>query len=70
MSVEIPQFIRSQPASSSLLVVDERVPLAPLIKALGDSGFTIINDRTGKLVVTYWPEDYRSPDANCGASST
>ena len=62
MNTEVPSFNRekpSQPAASSLLVVDERVPLAPLIEALGDSGFTVINDRTGKLVVTYWPDDFR-----------
>ena len=60
MSNDVPKVIRAQPTASGLLVVDERVPLAPLIKALGDSGFTVINDRTGKLVVTYWPEDFRA----------
>lgn len=55
----VPQFIRAQPIASDLLVVDQRVPLAQLIKAMSDSGFTVINDRTGRLVVTLWPQDYR-----------
>lgn len=61
---DIPKVIRAQPAASSLMVVDERVPLAPLIKALADAGFTVINDRTGKLIVTYWPEDFRATVTN------
>lgn len=60
MSETVPKFIRSQPAASSLLVVDSRIPLEPLIRALSDGGFTVINDRSGKLVVTFWPEDFRT----------
>jgi hypothetical protein len=60
VSTDVPKVIRAQPAGSDLLIIDERVPLAPLIKALSDGGFTTINNRSGKLVVTYWPEDYRA----------
>ncbi len=58
---DIPKVIRAQPKSSDLLVVDERVPLAPLIRALGDAGFAVINGRTGKLVVPCWTADFSSP---------
>lgn len=60
MSVEVPQFIRSQAYASDLVLVDKRVSLNLLIKVLSDGGLTVINDRTGKLMVTCWPEDFRS----------
>ena len=59
----VPDFIRErapQPPASDLIVIDARVPLNSLIKTLSDGGFTVINDRTGKLVITCWPADYRA----------
>lgn len=58
----VPDFIRErapQPPASDLIVIDARVPLNGLLKALSDGGFAVINDRSGRLVVTHWPQDYR-----------
>lgn len=57
----VPDFLRERgPATSDLLIVDERLPLMPLIRALAEAGYTVINDRTGRLVITQRPADFRS----------
>jgi len=55
----VPEFLRETPPVSSLLRVDDRVPLMPLIQALAAGGYTLINARNGQLVVMLWPEDFK-----------
>lgn len=65
MSADIPPMLQEvkQPAVTDLLVVDERLPLMPLFRTLAEGGYTVINDRRGRLVVTRAPADFRSGGA-------
>lgn len=58
----IPEALRAaepQPRVTDILVVDERVPLIRLFKALAEAGYSVINNRGGKLVITENPADFR-----------
>lgn len=63
---EVPAILREvkQPAVSDLLVVDERLPLIPLIRTLAEGGYTVINRRDGHLVITRAPADFRAGGAS------
>lgn len=55
-----PPFLRAElPGLSDFVLIDTRVPLPPLFKLLAANGYTIINNRDGKLVVTQHPDDFR-----------
>ena len=56
--MEIPRLIAAGPATSDLVLVDDRVALLPLFRALAQAGFSVINDRKGRLIVTDRPEDF------------
>lgn len=58
---DVPEMLRAveQPAVSDMLVVDERLPLMPLFRALAEAGYTVINRRDGHLVITQSPGDFR-----------
>ena len=56
---DVPEFLRQSPAVTDLLVVDERIPLVPLFAVLANAGYTVVNRRDGKLVVTLRPNDFR-----------
>lgn len=51
---------RELPATSDLLIIDTRVPLETVLSALAQAGLNVINNRTGKLVVTQRPEDFKA----------
>lgn len=59
-AAEAPLFLVVQPSTTDLLVVDERLPLIPLFQTLAAGGYTVINDRHGRLVITRQPEDWRA----------
>ena len=61
----VPSFLRcAAPQFSDLVRLDARVPLERLLKALSEAGLTVINDRTGKLVITCHPEDFKASSAS------
>ena len=57
--LDIPQHLRAQPPTAAVFVVDERLHLVPLFRALAEAGYTVINNRAGQLVLTQAPGDFR-----------
>lgn len=59
MAAELPEHLRIPP-TSDLLAVDARIRLSPLLRTLADAGYTVINNRSGQLVITERPEDFKA----------
>jgi hypothetical protein len=62
MAVElhnIPKHLRG-PATINLVVVDARLSFGRLLRVLADAGYSVINNRTGRLVITERPQDFAS----------
>lgn len=59
MVAELPEHLRTPP-TSDLLAVDARIALPPLLRTLADAGYTVINNRSGQLVITERPQDFKA----------
>ncbi len=53
-----------RPKLSSLIVLDDRIPLMPLVRALAEGGYSVINRGNGQLVVTLWPAEFSLAKGN------
>lgn len=50
----------SRPSSYLLLVVDENLPLVPLIRTLAEGGYAVIDRRDGRLAINCAPANFRA----------
>lgn len=56
----VPMWLRKAPPKlSSLFVVDDRIPVIEMVKALANAGFYITNLKDGRLAITQSPEDFK-----------